>query len=71
MAIIKCKECGADISSEARTCPHCGCPSKKEAEYQKYADTNSRIPGIIIGIIILIIGLCLAFSSAFNLGYGG
>ena len=24
MALIKCKECGKEISSSAKTCPHCG-----------------------------------------------
>lgn len=24
MALIKCKECGNDVSSSAKTCPHCG-----------------------------------------------
>lgn len=24
MALIKCRECGKDISTEAKTCPHCG-----------------------------------------------
>ena len=24
MAIIKCPECGNDISDKAATCPHCG-----------------------------------------------
>lgn len=24
MAIIKCKECGNNISSEAKSCPKCG-----------------------------------------------
>lgn len=24
MALIKCKECGADVSSKAQTCPNCG-----------------------------------------------
>lgn len=26
MALIKCKECGKEISSLAKTCPSCGCP---------------------------------------------
>lgn len=30
MAIIKCSECGKDVSSEAVSCPHCGCPIKTE-----------------------------------------
>lgn len=25
MAMIKCPECGAEISSHAKSCPHCGC----------------------------------------------
>lgn len=24
MALIKCHECGGQVSSGARTCPHCG-----------------------------------------------
>lgn len=28
MAMIQCRECGSDISSEAKLCPRCGCPSK-------------------------------------------
>ena len=24
MALIPCRECGAQISSEAKSCPHCG-----------------------------------------------
>lgn len=26
MALIKCTECGKDISDKAAACPHCGCP---------------------------------------------
>lgn len=47
MSIIKCKECGADISSEATTCPKCGKKNKRPTLF------------IVIGIILLIWG----FSS--------
>lgn len=30
MALIKCKECGNDISDKAACCPHCGVPVEKE-----------------------------------------
>lgn len=30
MALIKCKECGQQISKKAKTCPHCGAPIKKK-----------------------------------------
>jgi len=26
VALIKCSECGADISERASMCPKCGCP---------------------------------------------
>jgi uncharacterized membrane protein YvbJ len=36
MALIKCEECGKEISDKAASCPHCGCPlnsnEKKELE---------------------------------------
>lgn len=30
MAIVECKECGKEISSEAKACPGCGAPASKE-----------------------------------------
>ena len=30
MALIKCAECGKEISSKASSCPNCGCPIEKE-----------------------------------------
>lgn len=30
MALIKCPECGKDVSTAADSCPHCGFPIKKE-----------------------------------------
>lgn len=33
MALIACKECGNNVSTEAAACPHCGAvPAKKPAE---------------------------------------
>lgn len=32
MALIKCKECGGNISDKAVACPHCGLPLKKVRE---------------------------------------
>lgn len=29
MALIKCKECGNSVSTEAIACPHCGAPQKQ------------------------------------------
>lgn len=35
MALVKCKECGADISSGATACPHCGNPINPTSSVQK------------------------------------
>ena len=35
--MIKCPECGKDVSDKATACPNCGCPIKKETEVsEKY-----------------------------------
>lgn len=30
MALIKCSECGKEISNKASVCPHCGMPLRSE-----------------------------------------
>lgn len=32
MALIKCKDCGHDMSDRASACPNCGCPSPISSE---------------------------------------
>lgn len=49
MALIKCKECGAEISSTAKVCPHCGAKIKKPK--------GGCILYLILGIALLIIGI--------------
>jgi len=43
MAMIKCKECGNDVSNRAEKCPHCGNP------------VNPSPPFIGIGCLAIII----------------
>ena len=33
MALIKCAECGRDISDTSDKCIHCGCPIEKKKVY--------------------------------------
>lgn len=35
MAIVKCHECGADVSTEAKACPKCGAKVKRPASRTK------------------------------------
>lgn len=42
MALIKCPECGKDVSTAAETCPHCGFPIKnKVKEPAEIIDTTN------------------------------
>ena len=54
MALIKCSECGKEMSDKATTCPHCGARDKTG---------NAKAIRIILGIIILIISLYFLLSG--------
>ena len=43
MALIKCPECGKDVSSNARTCPNCGEPIDTSIRCPKCGSTNTKI----------------------------
>lgn len=59
MALIKCKECKAEISSKAKTCPQCGAPVKAEA-----SKTVLVIASIIFAFIV--IGVTCYSTSSIN-----
>ena len=72
MALIKCPECGREISDQAVSCPHCGFPlskikeseeERKKEEFQVIA-TRSNQRGIHITLFILA-GLALGTSIIF------
>lgn len=58
MAMKKCKECAAQVSSKAESCPHCGARLKA-----KPMGCGGLIAVVILGIIIL-----GAFGSIFDSG---
>jgi|GEM_PF-1958167 hypothetical protein len=56
MALIKCIECGQEVSTEAKMCPHCGNPNTPVVIEQKRdkKDTWKAITGfIILGLIFV------------------
>ncbi len=42
MALIKCNECGKEVSSNARNCPHCGNPINTAVKCPSCGSTNTR-----------------------------
>lgn len=59
MSLIKCPECGKEISDEAKVCPNCGKPMVTSKEIKPINKLAIIIPcvvviGIIIGIIMYV-----------------
>ena len=44
MALIKCSECGKEISDKAVACPHCGCPVSEMTTIQSDVTTSFKEP---------------------------
>ena len=71
MALIKCAECGKEISDSAERCPNCGCTTK--AGKVRAEEKGFGIFGIIaigfmvVGIILLFTGHLL-FGCSFTIG---
>lgn len=53
MALIKCAECGKDLSDSAISCPHCGNPVKKEVKIHKHPVIKWIFRIILLILIIL------------------
>jgi hypothetical protein len=44
MAVKPCKECGKEVSSKAKSCPHCGAPTKRRL-------------GVLRGLVVVFLGV--------------
>ena len=42
MSLIKCKECGKEISDQATMCPYCGCPTGQMRKTLVQIDTAPK-----------------------------
>lgn len=67
MALLKCPECGGDISTDAKTCPHCGKILREEQRGMPPNTTPVRTRIIICNVIW--IPLCAFGIAAFPFGY--
>lgn len=65
MALIKCRECGKEISDKAGTCPNCGCPiNEKEdtSSVNKTQTTNKKVNKKIITLIgVVVLATLISF----------
>lgn len=72
MALIKCKECGKEISDMASNCPNCGCPANDTEATSRFSYETQGKPSYNSGVnnvvnkkesVCGIIGLILSFVS--------
>lgn len=58
MALKTCKECKKEVSSSAKTCPHCGVSNPAESE----PTTKEKVGGCLF-LVLLVIGGAIWFGS--------
>lgn len=72
MSLIKCGECGKEISDKASTCPNCGCPTlmKQQNSSVNLEVTEKENTGKIglIGFILSFIGFVLSVTGFVLIG---
>ena len=74
MALIKCRECGKEISDSALACPHCGCKTHYAEKSEKAKEAKHTVMAInlvytalwIIGSILFLCG----YAVLSDYGYG-
>ena len=57
MSLIKCSECGKEISSHAKNCPHCGFPISKN-------NTKAKLSNLMkpLNILSLVFSILMMFA---------
>lgn len=62
MTLIKCKECGADISEHAKKCPKCGAPVHKTNSKKSTKSKTLLWIGVTVCIIVAAVGVFFLMS---------
>lgn len=72
MALVKCQECGQEISDQATSCPNCGCPMKENKEAAEIVELieeknikkqRRRNRVLVIGIIVVAILVAVGVTN--------
>lgn len=74
MSLVKCPECGREISDKATACPHCGCPLNTSSDISHNASSSApRRKRRAIGTIVMttIVILVLATVATWYLFFRG
>lgn len=63
MGLIKCKECGAEVSEMAKSCPKCGCPINDSSDGIRVNINKKLIKRM--AIIVVMVVLVIVFGKGF------
>jgi DNA-directed RNA polymerase subunit RPC12/RpoP len=71
MALIKCSECGKDVSDKAASCPNCGAPllSAVREPHKPVCVVRAGWRWEAIGALLVIGGLIAAIAGAGEYGW--
>jgi uncharacterized membrane protein YvbJ len=68
MSLIKCVDCGTEVSDKAERCPKCACPiaiNQTVEKTQVIEQTSKRLKlQLLIGIGVLFLGFISLFSGS-------
>jgi uncharacterized membrane protein YvbJ len=74
MTIVKCPECGNELSDRAETCPKCGCPLHEKVQTIEKTSKKLKLqmllcrPLIILGMLVGFMGLVMETPTTMILG---
>ena len=71
MALIKCRECEREISSEARTCPHCGCRTRERKKLNTWHKAILAAIAVVFVIVTVVVVSNNAWKSVVSVKYVG
>ena len=74
MSLVKCPECGHEVSTLATSCPHCGCPlgnhapsqPQPSAQPEKKPNGHAVATIVVVSIVILALGAAAAWHIFFR-----
>lgn len=69
MALVKCPECGTDVSSLAGTCPKCAAPISQLFAAEAAGQRTVAKAHVGVSILLTVLGLVLAGTSAAKEGW--
>ena len=71
MALIKCTECGTEVSDKADKCPKCACPistaNKEKVQVIEQTDKKLKMQ-MLISVSVLIIGVMTLILGKGSIG---